>query len=119
MIDRTGPKHWRDARSHWTPANGEAVRKIRKSLGLSREKVGERGKFSMDNLARLERGLAKDPGIGTLRALASGLGVPLARLIAVIEDEDPTGIVIDEISTLRAQLDALEARVRLGKEAWR
>ena len=73
----------------------------------------------MDNLARLERGLAKDPGIGTLRALASGLGVPLARLIAVIEDEDPTGIVIDEISTLRAQLDALEARVRLGKEAWR
>lgn len=62
------------------------VRQHRLDQGLTQERLAELSDLHMTDIGRIERA-ERDPGVRTLAKLASGLGVPLALLVAGIPCE--------------------------------
>jgi transcriptional regulator with XRE-family HTH domain len=62
---------------------GNNIEKYRKKAGLSREKlvIKSAGKFSAVHLARVEKGIVKNPGIEMVKAIAEVLKVSVDALI--------------------------------------
>jgi transcriptional regulator with XRE-family HTH domain len=60
---------------------GRTVRRLRQVRGLSQLALAERAGVTREYIARLEGG-AHDPTLGTLRKLATALGVTPGDLIA-------------------------------------
>jgi transcriptional regulator with XRE-family HTH domain len=64
---------------------GAEVRKLRKSLELTVAELGAAAQISSGMLSKIENG-AISPSLGTLRALASALNVPISSLFAETEE---------------------------------
>jgi transcriptional regulator with XRE-family HTH domain len=62
-----------------------AIRALREEAGLSRTTLAERSSLSRSWISRLESG-KHEPTYRSMCRLADGLGVPLSRLAATIED---------------------------------
>ena len=67
-------------------AFGRALRAARLSAGFSQQSLSLEGAMRRGFLSDLERG-NKEPTLSTLLRLASGLGVPAGRLVAMAEQE--------------------------------
>jgi transcriptional regulator with XRE-family HTH domain len=66
------------------PALGEAVRTLRQKTGLNQDDLAARAALDVRSIARLEAGEV-DPSWGSMRRIASGLGVPLEELAELAE----------------------------------
>ncbi len=66
------------------PALAEILRKLREERGITREVLAYRAEMTVSGLARIEQGKAA-PGWGTVRRLATGLGVSMVELSAAVE----------------------------------
>ena len=58
---------------------GGRIRRLRKSAGLTLDRVADAAQISASLLSRIERGAAQ-PSLPTLRTIARALGVPIAAL---------------------------------------
>lgn len=71
---------------------GEAVRERRRFLGINQTELGKRaGGLSQDYISKLENGIIETPQRGTMDALATALGVPVAvlyRAAGILEGVD-------------------------------
>ena len=61
------------------PALGKAVEALRRRAGLSRAELAARAELDATSISRIEAG-AIDPTWGSMRRIASGLGVSLEEL---------------------------------------
>ena len=69
------------------PKIAERIRSLRKRAGLTQAQLGERsGGINAQEISRFES-CSRVPSIETLARVASGLGVTLAELTAIGEDE--------------------------------
>jgi transcriptional regulator with XRE-family HTH domain len=59
------------------------LRRLRHAAGLSQEQLAERTGLHPTEISRLERA-AREPRLGTIIRLASGLGVRIEKLVADI-----------------------------------
>jgi transcriptional regulator with XRE-family HTH domain len=73
---------------------GQKMRAIRKAVGLSQEEVARRSHMTLTAVSRLERGVATDPHLSTLRAVSGALGVPMTMLL---NDADATVEVSSDV----------------------
>lgn len=73
---------------------GKAVRELRRSRGLSQEKLAGKAHLATNWVSQVELGNVS-PSIDTLRQLADGLGVPLAEIVA--PDEVPLRREIEDL----------------------
>jgi transcriptional regulator with XRE-family HTH domain len=64
---------------------GAEVRRLRKSLDLTVAELGAAAKFSAGMLSKIENGTIS-PSLGTLKALALALNVPISRLFTETEE---------------------------------
>lgn len=69
---------------------GARVRTLRVERGLSQEELAERSKLAGDTVSRVERGSLL-PSVPTVRALATGLDVPLSQVVGD-EEHRPGGL---------------------------
>jgi transcriptional regulator with XRE-family HTH domain len=60
---------------------GDRLKALRKERFLSQEELARRSFYSLNTVARLERGETFNPHLTLLMALASGLGMPLGELV--------------------------------------
>ncbi|MDO8213450.1 helix-turn-helix domain-containing protein [Conexibacter sp. CPCC 206217] len=65
-------------------AFARTLRKLRRDRYLSQEDLAGRSGISAKHIGEIERA-AKEPRLTTLMRLASGLGVPAAEVIAIVE----------------------------------
>jgi XRE family transcriptional regulator, regulator of sulfur utilization len=65
--------------------NGDALRAIRKLLGIEQEDLARRCGITQSALSRIEGG-NRNPSPKVLRALADQLGVPLAAITSVVSE---------------------------------
>ncbi len=75
--------------------NGERLAELRQAAGLSQEALGYRAGIHGVHVHKLEVGKVKNPGTGTLRALADVLSEALGRQITVDEllgEPEPNGV---------------------------
>ncbi len=70
---------------------GKAIRKKRKSLGLTLEQVAERAGLSPNYVGTVENG-ERDPSLSTVLALAKALRVPAGDLIGGSHGLGPDGV---------------------------
>jgi transcriptional regulator with XRE-family HTH domain len=66
------------------PALGQAVRALRQKAGMSQEALAARAGLDASSIARVEAGQV-DPTWGSMRRIASGLGIPLEELAELAE----------------------------------
>ena len=59
---------------------GANVKRERKRLGLSQERLGQLCDLNMTEISRLE-GAKRDPRLTTIVKVAKGLGIPPSRLL--------------------------------------
>ena len=59
------------------------LRRLRHAAGLSQEQLADRTGLHPTEISRLERA-AREPRLGTIIRLASGLGVRIEKLVAYI-----------------------------------
>jgi transcriptional regulator with XRE-family HTH domain len=69
-------------------AVGEAVRSLRRGLGVTIDLLAERSQLSVGVVSQLERGIG-NPSFATLVQLAHGLDVPVGRLFHIDERTSP------------------------------
>lgn len=60
---------------------GLAVEKLRRDAGMTRDAVARKGELSGTTITHIEKGLKVEPGWGTFRRLAKGLGVELEEFL--------------------------------------
>jgi transcriptional regulator with XRE-family HTH domain len=72
------------------PALGRAVQALRQKAGLSQEALAARAGLDPSSIARVEAGQV-DPTWGSMRRIASGLGVPLEELAELAETLEESG----------------------------
>jgi transcriptional regulator with XRE-family HTH domain len=70
---------------------GDAVRRRRKALGLTLEKLAERSKLSPNYIGTIENG-RRDPSLSTIQQIARALGAPAADLVGGAHDLGPVGV---------------------------
>ncbi len=70
---------------------GEAVRRRRKALGLTLEKLAERAKLSPNYVGTIEND-RRDPSLSTVIDLARALGAAPAELLGGVEGLGPAGV---------------------------
>jgi len=61
------------------PALGEAVRQLRARRGITQEQLAQNASLTTGTISLIERGQS-NPAWGTIKALAEGLGVPVAEI---------------------------------------
>lgn len=66
---------------------GEAVRKCRQEAGLSQEKLAAMASIHRNYLGGIERG-ERNVAIVNMVKIAKALGMPLSKLVSVMEDVD-------------------------------
>lgn len=66
------------------PDFGRAIREIREEAGLTQEQVADAGGLHSTAISHLEAG-RRNPKLGTVKAVARGLGVPRWYLMATEE----------------------------------
>ncbi len=66
------------------PALGEAVRQLREKRGITQERLAQDAGVTTGTVSLVERGRS-NPAWGTVKALASGLGVSVAELATAEE----------------------------------
>jgi transcriptional regulator with XRE-family HTH domain len=86
---------------------GRRVCDARKQLGWSQKTLGHKVHLSSNHIGALERG-EKQPSLGTMRALAEGLAVPLTYLLG--EVPIPKGSLDDGLTRLIQTIRNKEAR---------
>lgn len=59
---------------------GREVRRRRKEMGLTLEKLAEQAELTVNYLGTIERG-RRDPSLSTVASIAHGLGIPAGALI--------------------------------------
>lgn len=74
----------------WSSPLGHLARNRRKELGVSQSVICERAqwRFNQNWLSKIERGEYPQPPLERLQALADGLDLPLAQLVAASEARD-------------------------------
>src|SRR5262249_1227351 len=100
---------------------GARIRTLRTALGLSQEALGERARLSYKFVGEVERGRG-NPTLDTLNALATALGVTLARLVAddVTERSEYPKVTTREYLIVREARDSLDSVLeRIGGPASR
>jgi len=60
---------------------GERIKKYRKKMGWSQQKLAEKAGLSYNVITKLEQGLAKQPTIQTVVKIANAFGISLDKLI--------------------------------------
>jgi transcriptional regulator with XRE-family HTH domain len=98
------------------------IKRARKRAGLTQEGVARRAEISLNGYTDLERGIARNPHISTLRSIAGVLKVPVGDLV----DEESTRTIMSEADLdkwaeeepwAREQIEALRSSVRkLGED---
>ncbi len=74
------------------PVNfGEMVRRRRKALGLTLEKLAERANLSPNYVGTVESG-RRDPSLSTIQQIAKALGAAPAELLGGVRDLGPVGV---------------------------
>lgn len=63
-----------------TPELGRRVAALRQKRGMSQHELAEASKLTVEAVSRIERA-TREPRIGTLSRLATGLGVSLPQLV--------------------------------------
>lgn len=66
------------------PALGQAIYQLRKRVGVSQEVLAHQADLHPTWISRIERG-HNNPAWGTVRRIATALGVTLLELVALIE----------------------------------
>jgi transcriptional regulator with XRE-family HTH domain len=59
----------------------ENIRRLRKKMGLSQEKLARLADISNNTLIKIEQEVAKEPTITTVTKIASALGVSIDELV--------------------------------------
>jgi transcriptional regulator with XRE-family HTH domain len=92
-------------------AIGERLGRLRRAAGLTQEALAEEVGIQPHGLSRIEQG-HRMPSISTLAALAEGVGVTLADLVAVEKDvpEPKQPPDVAEAARLVAKLDRKQRR---------
>jgi len=62
-------------------ALSDQIREVRKERGISQQRLAERAGLALSQVGKLEQGAITDPHIGTLRQIATALGIPVAELL--------------------------------------
>lgn len=70
---------------------GDAVRRRRKALGFTLEKLAERAKLSPNYVGTVETG-RRDPSLSTVQQIASALGASPAELLGGVQELGPAGV---------------------------
>ncbi|WP_034639297.1 helix-turn-helix domain-containing protein [Desulfofalx alkaliphila] len=65
---------------------GEKIQKLRESKNWSQQHLEEVSKVTQSSISRIEKGILNNPGIETLRKIATALGVTISELL---EEEPP------------------------------
>jgi transcriptional regulator with XRE-family HTH domain len=90
------------------------VRELREARGLSQEALAERTELAVETISRTERGTLL-PSLGTLRALARGLELPMKDLLEEGEERSLPGLLLSEEEREVVQrLRRLPAEARFG-----
>src|SRR4051794_8256823 len=79
---------------------GRRIRELRNRAGLSLEELAERSKVSRAMLSKIERG-ENNPTLLVVVKIASGLGISIAQLIGVGEQQTALKVSKDSQVTLR------------------
>lgn len=69
---------------------GAVVRRLRVESRITQEALAFKADVTVATLSRIERGVT-EPGVRTLRKIATALGVSLAELVAVSEASSISG----------------------------
>jgi len=75
------------AKSNAAQLFGAALKKIRKSKGLSQERFGAELGLHRTHVGFLEKGL-RDPSFSTVYKIAKGLKMSLVELMSYVEEEE-------------------------------
>ncbi len=70
---------------------GESVRRRRKALGLTLEKLAERANLTPNYIGTVENG-RRDPSLSTIQQIAAALDAPPAELLGGVRDLGPVGV---------------------------
>jgi transcriptional regulator with XRE-family HTH domain len=110
----------------WKRALGQQVRRLRRGLGLTQDKLGQRAGLHMNYISDVERG-KRNPSATTLCRLALGLGVKVRDLMVEVDKGLPrelpraqakegAGFVPPEQEVIAALLEALELEEELYRQ---
>lgn len=91
---------------------GERIRALREAADWSREDLAGKSGVGTATLARIELG-ENDPQIGTLKRIASCLGVPLEDLLMEEDGDKPTALLLQEFLAKIARLNQEQLRLLL------
>jgi transcriptional regulator with XRE-family HTH domain len=72
------------------PGLGEAVRLLREKRGITQERLAQDAGVTTGTISLVERGRS-NPAWGTVRAVASGLGVPMVEIVKLAEKIEASG----------------------------
>lgn len=72
------------------PGLGEAVRLLREKRGITQERLAQDAGVTTGTISLVERGRS-NPAWGTVRALASGLGVSMVEIVKLAEKIEASG----------------------------
>ncbi len=86
-----GGPSWHDSANLVIVSFGGTVRRRRKALGLSLEKLAERADLSPNYLGTIENG-RRDPSLSTVEKIADALGAAPGELLGGIKSLSPAGI---------------------------
>lgn len=79
---------------------GENLKRIREGLGITQKELAERCGISDQQLSRLEGGSQRNPGIQTVVAICTALGVSIGELVHGEDEPEKTRYMLQAIDRL-------------------